>query len=123
MRREGKLYTCTPFSYIRIDTHSPAHCPTFINPLPCIQYLCPIHKEAVQNRDGSGAVHDGEEKSEEPTEADHGQDLQPVLQQLVDLRQVLLCQLLKHHCKREREGEGGREGEREGGCEEGIVKM
>ena len=40
-----------------------------------LRYLWPIHEEAVQNVDGSGAVHDGEEEGEEPTEADHGQDL------------------------------------------------
>ena len=74
-------------------------------------YLCPIHEEAVQNDDGGGAVHDREEESEEPGEADHGQDLQPVLQQLVQLRQVLLCQLLKHHCRGGGGGGGGEERE------------
>ena len=48
--------------------------------LPASTHLGSIDKEAVEDVDGSGAVHDGEEEGEEPAETDHGQDVESVLQ-------------------------------------------
>jgi len=63
-----------------------------------LRYLDPINKEAVDDVDGGGVVHDGEEEGKKPAQGDHGQDLQLVFEEHVQLRKVLLCQTLKHHC-------------------------
>ncbi len=60
-------------------------------------HLYTINKEAVYDVDSCCAVYNREEESEEPAQRNHLEDLQLVLQQGVEIRKMLLCQLLKYN--------------------------